>query len=580
MKRNFLLFLMMFVLMLQITFNSSTSLVSANEDVRYMKGIEIVIKKDYEGILTLLTGEEHEVSVIATYLNGETKDITDKVEWWNSKKRVEVIGNKIVAKEEGMTDITAFYGLPDLGFTDSEHLKIVKKPTINPYENKNRELLYEMQDEAINYINNIKKEMGFNKESYFQKNEKLNMAAQAHSNYLQMNQTSGHHEEKTKEGYTGESAYDRVQAFGGHSFSGEGISFSHGGITEGIDNLIDAPFHRDPLISGTNEVGIGFNPGTYGSTVVDYAYKHFENYKPKFQYIVYPYPNQRNAKSKWFVAESPNPLEYYGIDGIEVGYPISVWVSNTYTLKNIKAVLKEKKRNKEKDIPFYLVDSITSKYQDQDRFFIIPKRPLQESTLYQVKFSADQITDPEGKNKKKINYEWSFTTEASVNSISIKNEEIKLKVNEPKTVKVVANLTDGTKKTISPFATYSIQDKEIVRVFGDRLIGQKKGTTKLSVYYDGQWTSTQIQVEEEKIQRLEFSKKKIAIKKGESAQLILYAVLEDNSKKDITKESEFVTLNPKICRIDKDSVVSLSKGSTKIKGKYKDFQVSINISVK
>ncbi|MFD2442818.1 CAP domain-containing protein [Bacillus sp. CGMCC 1.16607] len=276
----------------------------------------------------------------------------------------------------------------------------VDTKTINPFLEKDMNVLSTVQEEAVQQINSYRTTLKLNTIS---KNPVLQKSSQAHSNYLAAQGDSGHDEFFGVPGFTGENPWNRAAYFGYLGTVGEGITYKKVSGHSGIVDLMDAPYHRlsiiDPFVE---EAGVGFNK--QGDIVVNYGNPTLMD-KPS-QIVLYPHNGQNNVKNSWFVAETPNPLRFYQLSDIFVGYPISY----AYFSKNKNDQLIVEKVSLTnvagKAVPFY---PVTPSIDDhgQHHVFIIPKAPLQPGTKYKAVVSAKVKTENGTKDVSKI---WTFTT--------------------------------------------------------------------------------------------------------------------------------------------------------------------------
>jgi uncharacterized protein YkwD len=93
---------------------------------------------------------------------------------------------------------------------------------------------------------------------------RLDQAAAAHGNYMNLNGEFGHGETAGKPGFTGVTPLDRALAAGyapravGEDLS-TGGSFSGSTAADAIRNLMAAPYHAQSLLTGFSEVGLSWN---------------------------------------------------------------------------------------------------------------------------------------------------------------------------------------------------------------------------------------------------------------------------------------------------------------------------------
>ncbi|WP_353661648.1 CAP domain-containing protein [Hydrogenimonas sp. SS33] len=119
-----------------------------------------------------------------------------------------------------------------------------------------------LQASELDYLNTIRKDAGL---APFKSEAHLQQAAQNHSAYMKINQTSGHHETSGKEGYTGKAPWDRAVYAGYPStYIAENVSSGQKSPTSSIDSLMGAIYHRFGFLSfHFDEIGIGFEERYY-----------------------------------------------------------------------------------------------------------------------------------------------------------------------------------------------------------------------------------------------------------------------------------------------------------------------------
>jgi uncharacterized protein YkwD len=163
---------------------------------------------------------------------------------------------------------------------------------------------------ALETTNEIRAELGL---PNYAIDERMNLAASAHSRYQALNGMTCHIEDPNKPGYTGKAPWDRIQHFGYDGVCYEGACGGQSDPRKAIRLLFDAPYHRIAFLQpGSPQVGIGFEGG---SMTIDYAVSNQEGSG------VSPGPGQTGIPLSWDGNESPSPLRVFGASG-PVGYPI------------------------------------------------------------------------------------------------------------------------------------------------------------------------------------------------------------------------------------------------------------------
>lgn len=277
----------------------------------------------------------------------------------------------------------------------------VDRKPVDPFKGKNLNLLSSVQKESILRLNKYRNELSL---PFFSENELLHRAAQAHSNYLATNHVIGHYENMNKVGYTGNGSQDRASYFGFNGSVGEGITYQQRTGSSGVDNLMDAPYHRLNIINPHDDLaGIGYN--NQGDIVINYG--SYADSEKEPEVVLYPYNQQKDAKISWYVSENPNPLRFWGIDKTYVGYPISYayFPANSTDQLIVKKLSLKDENNK--NVSFYDVTPSRDDHSEH-HVFIIPKSPLKVDYTYFVNVEA-YVKDDQG-NIRDVSRSWSFKT--------------------------------------------------------------------------------------------------------------------------------------------------------------------------
>lgn len=278
---------------------------------------------------------------------------------------------------------------------------------IDPYQNKDTLFLADMEQEGLNFLNQIRRNIGLEPLSI---DPILSYSAQSHSNYLVHTRQPSHLQTNSgSDFFTGTYPDSRATYYGyPNNQVGEIISFQTNSTGNAIKKLLDAPYHRVGMLNPNfNEVGIGFNDteDDFNPTVVNFADEDGEqNIEGP---ILYPYNNQTDVNTSWYANESPNPLRFWNLNNTYVGYPISI---SYYGDNRGKLVANNVSLTDEngQDIQFYLVDG--AKDGTLSSIFIIPKQPLSKGMTYTAHVEADNYS--KYSEITPVTKTWSFTTAA------------------------------------------------------------------------------------------------------------------------------------------------------------------------
>ncbi|AGX87208.1 hypothetical protein Cenrod_1115 [Candidatus Symbiobacter mobilis CR] len=236
----------------------------------------------------------------------------------------------------------------------------------------------------------------------------LDVAAQAHSTYLQTNLTDAiaHEETPGKPGFTGEWVADRTRAAG---YTWQTVAeVIHGGTDSGIDTgrkavlgLVQAIYHRFGVLNPqVAEVGVGVagDVGAYANVVINLAATQDNIVTMPAGWVgTYPIDGQSDVTRDFSSdTEVPDPVA----NKDRVGYPISIHVPvgvvltvDAFTVRPVGG----------SELATTLLDAATDAHVPGNAAAIVPLDVLEYGTSYQVHFQG--AVDGEEFTK-----DWTFTT--------------------------------------------------------------------------------------------------------------------------------------------------------------------------
>lgn len=275
--------------------------------------------------------------------------------------------------------------------------------------------------DAFDYLNVQRVACGFGS---LDQSVLIDAAAQAHSNYLKINNlVTGHYEDKTRfpNGFTGVNSQTRIMSAGYSTADGAGsevIGFSappYFGTSIGraeIMNLFLAPYHGNGMLQGDRDVGIGFNPDTL-EMIVDFA---FSNARPK-QLLrsdvvaTYPCNGTTGVLSKSYADENPTPITGRNLQTNPIGHPIYLKVRDGQILNLSSFDLR--KVGSSSSTTTVLVNKGNANANlilDNSSVIIIPTTPLDPNTTYSFAANGTNTT-ADGKSQP-LNVNFTFSTGA------------------------------------------------------------------------------------------------------------------------------------------------------------------------
>jgi uncharacterized protein YkwD len=213
------------------------------------------------------------------------------------------------------------------------------------------------ESDGLAYLNSLRAAAGM---TPLQMDTELATAAYNHSNYLFLNNVTGHYESASGSGFTGVRPADRAVHAGYLSTSvSENVSYGDSTVYGSIDSLMSAIYHRFGFLqTDIDDIGVGIRSNFYtydmgnsllnalcaGSSYSGGGYYYFDVCadsgfrisQPDYEGAKSQLANANPAIIRWpaenardippvFYEESPDPLPYHGVSG----YPVSVEFNET-----------------------------------------------------------------------------------------------------------------------------------------------------------------------------------------------------------------------------------------------------------
>ncbi|MCK5696658.1 MAG: CAP domain-containing protein [Gammaproteobacteria bacterium] len=293
---------------------------------------------------------------------------------------------------------------------------------------------------GLNYLNQLRSSANM---TIFSPNSLLDDSAFNHSNYLAINNTSGHFEEQSKSGFTGIYGSDRARYTHYKATVTENVFTGNVDSNTSIDQLFSAIYHRFGFLSfDKNEIGIGISSsdsyiytnsyvynmgnadiallcdgesatsGYYSVCSEFYFYIEANEYESARdlsreanpELVVWPYEGQLDSIPV-FYEESPDPLPDCSVSG----YPMSVQFNESH-VSNIEMI--SFKLYDSKDIEMTNTEILTKKTDPNGvfsayEFALFPLDRLAWNSHYLAEFLYKE------NNIEKVKT-WAFKTKAPI----------------------------------------------------------------------------------------------------------------------------------------------------------------------
>lgn len=227
---------------------------------------------------------------------------------------------------------------------------------------------------AIEAVNRLRAKLGLQPA---RPEPSLCAAAQKHTEYNDLNRTTGHFQRPGMAGFFGEGPGERLQAFGYVGDSYEAVCFGYKNLEARIQSLIDAPYHRLPFFQpGSPNIGAG----SIGERITF----EFEMGDQK-DVSVYPAEGQRDVPIAWAKLERPDPLRIHAKRVGVPGYPITLaYYGKEVRLSEVQAEL----TSETGEAVSLLVNTPDNDTWLRNATILFPEKPLKAGTEYSVRVRA------------------------------------------------------------------------------------------------------------------------------------------------------------------------------------------------
>lgn len=265
--------------------------------------------------------------------------------------------------------------------------------------------------DGLNWFNYRRAQLGV---VQLTRNNLIDKAALAHSNYQNLNGKVTHDETAGSAGFTGADLQARLNQ-AGYALTPR-TGYAIGEVISGTNNksgvfmaeeLITAIYHRfvafEPVFK---ELGGGTATSASGYTYFTTDFGAINGYGTGITGVVtWPYSGQTGVALNFLTDnEEPDALPNQN----EAGYPVSVHANINATVAVTTFTIRQ--RGTTTDLSTRILSSVTDpKYTGASAAAIVPLAPLKAGTTYDVTFVGN-VTFTNGVGNTAVNKTWSFTT--------------------------------------------------------------------------------------------------------------------------------------------------------------------------
>lgn len=161
--------------------------------------------------------------------------------------------------------------------------------------------------------------------------------------------------------------------------------------------------------------------------------------------------------------------------------------------------------------------------------------------------------------------------------LDLSEQNIFMKRNDTKELKLTATYPDGTTSDITDRATWSSNNDNIASVYKGKIIASSTGEAIITATYGEKTVSATINVETPR--RLEADKELLSLKSGQTAKINLSSIYTNNTQETVTDQAEWSIDNETIADVTKGNVTAKKAGQATITAKYGGKSMTMKVEV-
>lgn len=175
-----------------------------------------------------------------------------------------------------------------------------------------------------------------------------------------------------------------------------------------------------------------------------------------------------------------------------------------------------------------------------------------------------------------------IVTKTSVRSLFVDPKKLELGQRKTKQLKLTARLTDKKSKDVTERAVWTSSNQKVVKVSDTgEVTAVGVGSASIRAIYGGKRLNLQVTVTpaEPELSRLVANRRVVRILEGERKQVILTALYDDGSKKDVTADAKWTFSTSKIAEVTNGMITGIKAGKTTITATYQNRKITVTVYV-
>lgn len=170
-------------------------------------------------------------------------------------------------------------------------------------------------------------------------------------------------------------------------------------------------------------------------------------------------------------------------------------------------------------------------------------------------------------------------TQPVITGLQVVPNPVSIAKGQSQELQVTANYSDGSSRDVTGEAGYQVADGTIADVNSGKITGLAKGSTQVTISYQGQEVQVPIAVTDPVVTGLKATPNPVSIAKGTSQQLTVTAIYSDGSTKEVTQEASYQIENASVATVDKGLVRGITQGNTNVTISYQGQSIQVPVTV-
>lgn len=172
-------------------------------------------------------------------------------------------------------------------------------------------------------------------------------------------------------------------------------------------------------------------------------------------------------------------------------------------------------------------------------------------------------------------------SKTTVKKLEASAESVQLAIDDTEQIELTAVFSDGSTKDVTSQAYWTTDDSTVATVDAGEIVGISSGLAEIKARYGGKEVFITVNVTDETQEpvSLEASDRNLKVVKGEEVELQIFAVYEDDSKREVTEDVLWQTSKRSVVNVVDGVLTAVGVGKATVTASYKGLSTKVNVEV-